>query len=532
MTSFPPDCEAICPGLSITSGLFHCERHGCRKTKDWATLCQTRENYFLAWEQGYGPGQQQPMQPGKPARSRRQRRPPASAHPLILILGIHRTLSSCLATCLEKLGVFMGGDTKGGECQRLRYILEAVMRFPRTEPHVRCSDRGALRRWFAAHCELAGDRPIGAKYPHLCALAPEIARLAPLKIINLERPIEESIASLVDRSRKPGGLSATPEECERLQRYLDREKRRFLTVKDHLTVQAHDLLRYPARELNRVCEYLGLEPTAAQWQAAVDNVSPERAVHSAVARPPAWCAETTVCVKTFERPGCLDTCVRSIRRRYPSVPILVADDSREPVQRDDCTVVPMPFDSGLSAGRNLLVERATTPYVFMLDDDMDVGDARIEALWDELLRGDYDLVAGEITDNRRPVFAGHFEHAGDTLHIRPEPVPGSDPPLWHVVYNCFFARRAALVRVPWLDVLKVGEHIEWCIRAWKAGLRIGRVASVKISDPSSRPTKEYKALRNRSRSLQMEPMRQLARLLGFRHLIHHSAAASSLRNLF
>jgi hypothetical protein len=43
---------------TIPDGGF-CERHKMQKSAHWVQLCQTRENYFLAWETGTnGPGQQ------------------------------------------------------------------------------------------------------------------------------------------------------------------------------------------------------------------------------------------------------------------------------------------------------------------------------------------------------------------------------------------------------------------------------------------------------------------------------------------
>lgn len=35
----------------------YCQRHGVKKRDGWHKLCQTRENYYQAWEDGRGPGQ-------------------------------------------------------------------------------------------------------------------------------------------------------------------------------------------------------------------------------------------------------------------------------------------------------------------------------------------------------------------------------------------------------------------------------------------------------------------------------------------
>lgn len=36
---------------------FYCERHQVRKSAHWVELCQTRDSFWQAWEEGHGPGQ-------------------------------------------------------------------------------------------------------------------------------------------------------------------------------------------------------------------------------------------------------------------------------------------------------------------------------------------------------------------------------------------------------------------------------------------------------------------------------------------
>ena len=55
--------------------------------------------------------------------------------------------------------------------------------------------------------------------------------------------------------------------------------------------------------------------------------------------------EVTLVVKTFNRPGCLDTCINSIRHFYPDIRIIVVNDGCE-IERNDCEIVTMPFDDG------------------------------------------------------------------------------------------------------------------------------------------------------------------------------------------
>ena len=80
--------------------------------------------------------------------------------------------------------------------------------------------------------------------------------------------------------------------------------------------------------------------------------------------------DVTLVVKTFERPDTLRRLVKTIRPVFAG-PVLIADDSATPLTLTEAgmSVLPMPFDSGIGAGRSLLLERVDTEFVVMLDDD-------------------------------------------------------------------------------------------------------------------------------------------------------------------
>jgi hypothetical protein len=50
-----PACQCNISGTK--DGWAWCERHQVKKTAHWVRLCQTRPDYFQAWEEGRGPGQ-------------------------------------------------------------------------------------------------------------------------------------------------------------------------------------------------------------------------------------------------------------------------------------------------------------------------------------------------------------------------------------------------------------------------------------------------------------------------------------------
>jgi sulfotransferase family protein len=120
---------------------------------------------------------------------------------------------------------------------------------------------------------------MGGKYPHLCMLIDLLLELEPeRRFIHIDRPIEESIQSLVDRSAKAHGwLRATPEQFEQLQRSLWEAKTTGLATAplDHvLTLQYNDLLADPAGEVGHIASFLGLNVRFAQRDSAVDLVRP------------------------------------------------------------------------------------------------------------------------------------------------------------------------------------------------------------------------------------------------------------------
>ena len=118
---------------------------------------------------------------------------------------------------------------------------------------------------------------MGGKYPHLCFLIDLLLELEPeSRFIHIDRPAEESIRSLVDRSAKARGwLRATPEQCKRLQRGLWEAKeeglRKILPDKV-LRVQYRALPADPAGNVERIAEFLGLNVRSGQREGAVGLV--------------------------------------------------------------------------------------------------------------------------------------------------------------------------------------------------------------------------------------------------------------------
>ncbi|HST24592.1 MAG TPA: hypothetical protein VLJ76_01245 [Gaiellaceae bacterium] len=209
------------------------------------------------------------------------------------MIGLHRSGSSCLAGALHNLGVHMGErltgyePTGGFEAAELMAICESAYPFPRTEPALPQTEIFAeMRRYVAKVCTTAANRGsqlAGGKYPHLCAMGATLQYACgeQLRLVHIDRPLEESIASLKERSRKATGfLAAGDAEVEHVQRWLWHEKQELLGRVSHVDVMFADLLAAPRREVERVASWLEMTPSEEAIAKAVDHVRPKRGERS------------------------------------------------------------------------------------------------------------------------------------------------------------------------------------------------------------------------------------------------------------
>jgi hypothetical protein len=454
--------------------------------------------------------------------------------PLVILIGVHRSLSTCLAECCQRLGLYLG-EGRGGEDRELTWVCESIYPFPERE---RVIDRDAavamLRRWVRRHLRRAGDRLAGAKYPTLCFLAEELEEAAAAEgvecvWVDCARALPDSMRSLATRGEKLAHtwVGCSRLEAEALQIDLFRAKWAFLRSRPHHRVVADWLLRGPRQELAQLVEFLqsrGVPISDAQIDAAAASVNIEKAPHTTAAAARPWTDETTIIVKTHERPDELHDLLVSIRAYHPEAIVHVADDSRVPlVHHAADRYDTRPEDEGLSAGRNWLVAGCQTPYCLLCDDDMLwTEQTDIQALYDVLQRGGWDLVAGGVM-RVTPFLAwrGRFELSGEVCRIAPGPVEIAPDgrPRYDLVDNFFLATTAALRRCPWDARLKVGEHLDWGFRStFEAKLRCTCMPEVRILDRVARGTRTYSNHRARALKYRNESLGRWSRRLGFTFL--------------
>ncbi|XP_057701129.1 beta-1,4 N-acetylgalactosaminyltransferase 1 [Corythoichthys intestinalis] len=139
-------------------------------------------------------------------------------------------------------------------------------------------------------------------------------------------------------------------------------------------------------------------------------------------------ALVTIATKTFLRYDKLQNLIDSVRKYYPTVTIIIADDSQNPksISGPHIEHYIMPSGKGWFAGRNLAISQVTTKYVLWVDDDfIFTSKTKVEKLVDVLEKTTLDLVGGAVQEVtrytatfRQTISIEPGEADGDCLHIR------------------------------------------------------------------------------------------------------------------
>jgi glycosyltransferase involved in cell wall biosynthesis len=202
------------------------------------------------------------------------------------------------------------------------------------------------------------------------------------------------------------------------------------------------------------------------WQRMLDTLQARgRTRNQALVRQ-----HLTAIVKTFERPHVLRRLLAGIRRAYPSLQVIVVDDSRAPAKFDGVRTIEMPYDSGVSAGRNEGLKQVATKYVLVLDDDFVF--YRHTALEPALAlmerHPEIDIMGGQVVD--LPFFETTDYSTAPLWPTDAKPTlpPGSrigGLPVYDKVANFFIGRTDHIRLVGWEPALKRLDHADFFTRA-------------------------------------------------------------------
>ena len=178
----------------------------------------------------------------------------------------------------------------------------------------------------------------------------------------------------------------------------------------------------------------------------------------------------TIIIKTFERHYVLEQLMRSIRRKYPDIAVIVANDSKKPYHIGGVNNIILPYDVGVSVGRNEALKQVKTPYFLLLDDDFVFSRRQnLGELVEQMDRHpEIDILGGRYID--LPIFVIHdFQdipiHSGVEPRISIGTMIG-DNRVVDKVQNYFIGRTEKVKQVGWNESRRSGEeHTEFFTRA-------------------------------------------------------------------
>jgi len=183
-----------------------------------------------------------------------------------------------------------------------------------------------------------------------------------------------------------------------------------------------------------------------------------------------------------------------VREFYPDVRVLVADDSASPPMIPGVQNLVLPYDTGLSFGRNRMVERVETPFMFLMEDDAFVCDETdMERMLGIMERTDIDILGLTVVDMPK----GFVHPNGYMIYIRGQygyselgsygELEGCS--ICDFVENIFMARTSSLQAFEgWDERLKIHEHGDFFLRA-RGQLKVAflpepRIHHEHIEDPN------------------------------------------------
>lgn len=193
--------------------------------------------------------------------------------------------------------------------------------------------------------------------------------------------------------------------------------------------------------------------------------------------------DTTILIKTFERPSAVKRLIESIRKFYSDIPIVVVDDSKEILmfnQDKDTSYLKTEFDIGLSEGRNLGVDSIQTKYFFTCDDDnIFTPNTNLEKAEQLIELNNLDLLGVKEEGND---YYGLFEDSGDGVvkYVRGNIGTNGEVHFYDFVPNLFLMKTESAKRFRWDDELKIGEHFAY-FHAHRGKLKVGFTDSIVLA---------------------------------------------------
>ena len=256
-------------------------------------------------------------------------------------------------------------------------------------------------------------------------------------------------------------------------------------------------------------------------------------------------SDVTIGITTFLRPGYLAESVRSLTAHLPECPVIIADDSIPAAPPSICYALDwyclnagpidgassyrklshplllMPFDSGLSAKRNLLVKSCQTKYFLIWTDDFKADEeCRAGVLkMIEFLDGvaSCQVVGGRVDNqpyeaNLEYVPGSHIKETRFRMEQRfIDEMPGSGFTV-DLIVNYFLGRTEVMKHFPWPEEMKIGgEHVCFFLDLKLANQKVSWLPKVNVKTMTLGPEAQdprYPAFRGRAYELGHQAMKR------------------------
>lgn len=229
-----------------------------------------------------------------------------------------------------------------------------------------------------------------------------------------------------------------------------------------------------------------------------------------------------VTIKSILRWKSVERLVKSIKRWYPNVEILIVDDSFESmpdnlpeeiervISTPGVTWYQVEYDYGLSASRSFLMREATSDYVINCDDDFVFTEETKIHLLADILDQDksVDIAAGLVRMDGKVAeeWNGHFEFVKKEKGYVLEVLPLQSEwkrcnNVWYrqtdLTWNFYCARKSRLIENPRDPRFKiVGEHLDHFLGFHRDGIKTVETPNIIVGHLENRP-QEYLKMRRR-----------------------------------
>ena len=201
--------------------------------------------------------------------------------------------------------------------------------------------------------------------------------------------------------------------------------------------------------------------------------------------------KTTAIIVTFLRDAYLKECVSSLSKTYPNIDIMVSDNGLvnndklkyyKGLNKKGVKTFFLPFDTGITYGRNFLVKRVKTPYVLIGDDDFSYDkDTNLEAMISLLdSKKDIDIVCGRVREKGDVKnYQGNIDrHDDDSFHYSEMTLDnyrkskGVKYKKVDIGFNFALMRTKIFKKILWDTNIKVAyEHSDFFIEATNKDLK-------------------------------------------------------------